>query len=77
MKSNVILEFQGNQVEVKDIVEMAKKTWKDSGNKVSDLKDMRLYVKPEENAIYYVFNDSVDGRLSLGQFPYFPKKMIL
>ena len=65
MKSNVILEFQGNQVEVKDIVEMAKKTWKDSGNKVSDLKDMRLYVKPEENAIYYVFNDSVDGRLSL------------
>ncbi len=65
MKSNVILEFQGNQVAVKDIVEMAKKTWKDSGNKVSDLKDMRLYVKPEENAIYYVFNDSVDGRLSL------------
>ena len=65
MKSNVILEVQGNQVAVKDIVEMAKKTWKDSGNKVSDLKDMRLYVKPEENAIYYVFNDSVDGRLSL------------
>ena len=74
MKSNVILEFQGNQVEVKDIVEMAKKTWKDSGNKVSDLKDMRLYVKPEENAIYYVFNDSVDGRLSCDSFRIFQKK---
>lgn len=65
MKSNIILEFQGNQIPVKDIIDMAKKSWKDTGNKVSDLTDMRLYVKPEENAVYYVFNDSVDGKLDL------------
>lgn len=65
MKSNIILEFQGSQIPVKDIIDMAKKSWKNSGNKISDLKDMRLYVKPEENAVYYVFNDSVDGKLDL------------
>lgn len=65
MKSNVIVEFQGKQIAVKDMIDTAKKTWKKTGKKVTDLNTMSLYVKPEENAVYYVFNDSESGNFNL------------
>ena len=61
MKSNVYVEFYGEQVSQTDIVAEAKKIWTDSGKKASDLKSLQIYIKPEDDRVYYVFNDDISG----------------
>lgn len=65
MKTNFYVEFQGKQVETKDVLAAAKKVWTEAGNKVKDLETVDLYIKPEENAAYYVFNDKESGKIEL------------
>ena len=68
MKSTLNVQFGGNTVESKEIITAAKKVWVDEGNqnrKVKDLLKLDLYVKPEENAVYYVFNDDESGSFPL------------
>ena len=68
MKSTFTVEFSGNQAESKDVIAKAKKVWVDEGGqnrKVKDLKTLDLYVKPEENAVYYVFNEEESGSFPL------------
>ncbi len=68
MKSTFTVEFSGNQAESKEVIAKAKKVWVDEGGqnrKVKDLKTLDLYVKPEENAVYYVFNEEESGSFPL------------
>ncbi len=68
MKSTFNVEFGSNQIESKAVMATAKKIWVDEGGKnrkVKDLKSMDLYVKPEENAVYYVFNGKESGSFPL------------
>jgi hypothetical protein len=59
------VEFQGKQLDEKEIIAAAKKIWVENGNKSSELKSLKLYIKPEENQAYYVFNDEVFGSFPL------------
>ena len=68
MKSTYNVEFAVNQIESKEVISRAKKVWLDAGKKkrkVKDLKTMDLYLKPEENAVYYVFNEEESGSFPL------------
>lgn len=56
MKSELYVQFKGNSIDTKTLVEMAKEIWKSDGNKVKDLATIELYYKPEEGRCYYVFN---------------------
>ncbi len=61
MKSNIYVEFYGEQVSQAELVEEVKKIWKDEGKKIEDLTDIKLYLKPEEDRVYYVLNDTELG----------------
>lgn len=61
MKANVYVEFYGEQVSQADIIAEAKSIWVGLGNKEADLKSIQLYIKPEDDRVYYVFNDDVSG----------------
>ena len=65
MKTTLYVEYQGRQVEDKAIIAQVKNLWVESGNKVKDIKDFKLYIKPEENAAYYVINDDFTGSIQL------------
>lgn len=65
MKSSMYVEFQGKQLDEKEIVANAKRIWVENGNKASELKSLQLYIKPEENMAYYVFNEEVSGSFPL------------
>lgn len=65
MKSSLYVEFQDKQLDQKDIVAKAKEIWTAKGNKVADLKDLTVYIKPEDNQAYYVFNNDETGSFSL------------
>ena len=60
-KVKAVVEYYGKQVEEKDIIARVKKAWTKSGKKVGDIKEMDLYIKPEENAVYYVINGTETG----------------
>lgn len=65
MKTAFYVEYAGKQVEEKEIIAKVKEIWAEQGNKIKDLKTLNLYVKPEENAAYYVINEDVDGKIEL------------
>ncbi|MDE5863952.1 MAG: hypothetical protein K2H34_06360, partial [Lachnospiraceae bacterium] len=48
-----------------DLIAKAKKVWTGSGKKVSELTSLQLYVKPEENMVYCVFNEDNHGEFTL------------
>lgn len=65
MKSNVYLEYQEKQIKESDIVAQAKALWKTMGNTAASLKSLNLYVKPEDNTVYCVFNDDIEATFNI------------
>ena len=63
IKTSLYVEYYGKQVQEKDMIASVKKAWTKSGKKVGDIKTMALYVKPEENSVYYVINGDSAGRI--------------
>lgn len=65
MKTTFYVEYYGKQIDEATLIKTAKSKWTDSGRKVSDLKSLNLYIKPEENMAYYVFNEDENGSFSI------------
>lgn len=61
IKVKTVVEYYGKQAEEKDMISAVKKAWTKSGRKVGDIKNIELYVKPEEGAVYYVINGVDSG----------------
>lgn len=58
------VEFAGNQYDVENILDNVKKDFK-AKNKSKALEDLKVYIKPEEGAAYYVANSDYPGRVDL------------
>ena len=56
IKTFVVVQFAGKEVTEKELIAAVKKAYTKKGNKVGDIKTIEIYVKPEENAAYYVVN---------------------
>ena len=66
VKESVYLQFLGKEINKDDLMKQVKEIWtKEQKRKVSDLKSVSLYLKPEENAAYYVINEMVRGKIDL------------
>ena len=63
VKEAVYIQFAGSEYNLDEIRANVKKAWtEETGNKESDIKEVQIYVKPEEHAAYYVVNqDVVEG----------------
>ena len=61
-KTSLHVQFSGKSYSEEDLIKMAQDVWKyDLKQKVRDLTSIDLYVKPEENLVYYVMNDGFTG----------------
>ena len=66
VNTEVYVQFWGKEVYAKDVVESVKKIWTDEmGKKESELKDLKVYIKPEDNGAHYVINGDITGFLGL------------
>ena len=62
VKCEMQVQFAGKSYTQDELLQMAKDVWKyDLNQKATDLKTVELYVKPEENAVYYVMNKDFAG----------------
>lgn len=64
LKEEMILQFGDNEISVTAISEKVKQSYKESGCK-EELKEIRIYVKPEDNRAYYVANGEIQGSVEL------------
>ncbi|XCP84335.1 DUF6465 family protein [Roseburia hominis] len=65
IKTEIVLQYGEKEVNTKDMVAAVKKEWTKAKHKVSDIKSMELYVKPEDYAVYYVINGDTTGKVWL------------
>ncbi len=62
VENELHIQFGGKSYSQEDLVKIAKDVWEyDLNNKAEDLKSVELYVKPEENMVYYVMNKDIAG----------------
>lgn len=61
----VYIQFGAGESSVDTIVEQIKAEYVNQGHRVSSIKDLRVYLKPEDGAAYYVINEKVAGRVDL------------
>ncbi len=61
MKTDLYIEYHGQQTDYKYLIDTAKEIWKNGGNKVKDLQSLELFYKPDERKCFYVINGSVMG----------------
>lgn len=66
VKTAVNVEFEGRSYATEDLVKIAKDIWQyDLNQKPEDFKNVVFYVKLDENKVYYVINDNVDGNFNI------------
>ena len=63
VKTTLVVQAAGKEVSMEDAVARVKEAWVATGNKEADMKEIAVYVKPEEKTIYYVVNGEVTGRV--------------
>lgn len=58
------IQYAGKEISQKDLTEKVKAIWTgELGKKEKDLKSVKLYIKPEELAVYYVINGEETGKI--------------
>lgn len=66
IKTEMFLQFAGKEYSQDEIVQKVKDIWTyDLGRNVDEIKDVQLYLKPEESAAYYVVNGEESGKVIL------------
>lgn len=64
--TSLILQFGGKELASADLFARVKEIWTaELGRDAGDLKDVKLYVKPEETTAYYVINENITGSFEL------------
>lgn len=54
--TNVYIQYAGKEIAAKELVAAAKAAYVAAGHKEEEIKTFDVYVKPEENAVYYAVN---------------------
>lgn len=62
---HVYVQFAGKELLTTELTEQAKQAWAAEGHRVSSIKSLELYVKPEDSAAYYVINGKETGKIEL------------
>ena len=66
VKVSTVLQLPNDSYTEEDLVKIATDVWVyDLKQKAEDLKEVKLYVKPQEHKVYYVINENVTGNFNI------------
>ena len=66
LNSAVAYQFADKEYDQASLTKIAKEVWKyDLNGKAADLKKIQLFVKPEEEKVYYIFNEDITGEFGI------------
>ena len=61
----VVLQYMGREISQAEMAEAASAAWQAAGGQPAALQSIDLYIKPEDNAVYYVVNGETTGKLPI------------
>ena len=64
MKPEIVLQYQGAEAGVETLIDAAKEQFK-AAHKRTPITSLKLYLKPEESAAYYVINEKDTGKVDM------------
>lgn len=62
---NVYYQFNGIEITEQEITQRIKDNWTNAGHKISEIKELNMYIKPEDKKVYYLINGSEQGSIEL------------
>ena len=66
VKTNLVLQYAGKDASYDELVQNAKNVFQyDMGGDPSSINKLDLFVKPDENKVYFVINDETQGSYDL------------
>ena len=65
LRPEVIVQFEDREANLDQIVEKIMNLYVTEGHYKSSIKSLQVYVKPEEDAAYYVINQKTTGKIDL------------
>ncbi|MCR5775742.1 MAG: DUF6465 family protein [Lachnospiraceae bacterium] len=66
VKTEITIQFNGRDYTKAEVDKIFEDVWKyDVGRKLSEVKKVDYYFKPEESAVYYVVDDGTEGRFEV------------
>lgn len=64
--TEVYVQYWGKEIHTSEVADRIKKIWtEDMGKKASELKELKIYIKPEDNGAHYVINGDITGFIEL------------
>ena len=65
VKYEVLVQYDGLESNLSEIYERVKKTYIEAGHHADSLKEIKLYIKPQDFTAYYVINGDYTGKVGL------------
>lgn len=63
----IYVQFNGQEITTKDILEKVKQAHKDNNHRIGHIKSTQIYIKPEDGMAYYVINGKYKGEIPLSE----------
>lgn len=62
-KKNLIIQYQGRERSEKHLLDLIYQDILNRGVQETEIEDIDIYVKPEEQAVFYVINKKIEGQI--------------
>ena len=63
-KKNIVIQYQGRERSEKNLLDLIYQDMIDKGIKEEEIENIDIYVKPEEQAVFYVVNKKIEGQIA-------------
>lgn len=62
-KKQIMIQYQGKECSEDNMLNLIKKAILEQGIKDEDIMEVDVYVKPEEQTVFYVVNKEINGQI--------------
>lgn len=63
-KKNIVIQYQGRERSEANLLNLIKRDALSKGIKEEDITELDIYVKPEEQSVFYVVNKDMSGQIA-------------
>ena len=63
-KKNIVIQYQRKKHNQKNLIQLIRRDALAQGMKDEEIEAVDVYIKPEEQSVYYVINQQVEGKIA-------------
>ena len=63
-KKNVVIQYQGRERSEKNLLDLIYQDMLNQGINEGEIENIDIYVKPEEQAVFYVVTKKIEGQIA-------------